>query len=484
MSSHALRALLVAALAVTASACDDSDPPPPGNMPDAGLDPAPDAAPGLSPEPGEELSGGEAGTVFDVGRDAYSHPLPGLDGDQERAFFRGKALFRDGWVAAPSSTQTRDGLGPLFNARSCVACHARDGRGRPPVDDERLLSILFRLSVPGTSAIGGPVGDPTYGGQLQPYGLSGLDGDGDVRIDYEEVAGTYGDGTAYSLRRPRYELVDLAYGPASADVLVSPRVAPAMHGLGLLEAVSEDDIVALADEDDADGDGISGRPNYVWDVESEAMTLGRFGWKANQPSLLQQSAGAFNGDIGITSRLFPTDDCTAGQTACVDAANGGDPELVDGFLDDVAFYARTLAVPGRRAWDDPEVLAGKELFSDFGCAGCHTPLLRTGPSDTAALAEQDIRPYTDMLLHDMGEELADHRPDFLADGREWRTAPLWGIGLIPVINQHQFLLHDGRARGLAEAILWHGGEAEDARERFRTASADERAQLITFLESL
>jgi CxxC motif-containing protein (DUF1111 family) len=438
----------------------------------------------LVPEPGEELSGGENGTVFDVGRESYSHPLAGLDTADERAFFRGKAVFRDTWVTAPSSTRTRDGLGPLFHARSCFACHVRDGRGRPPIGDEPLVSMLFRLSVPGAGEHGEPLPEPVYGGQLQPFALPGLDADGDVRIEYQDVAGSYGDGTPYTLRRPVYTASDMRHGAMREDVLLSPRVAPSMIGLGLLEAVPEAELLALADPDDADGDGISGRPNYVWDVERELAALGRFGWKANQPSLRQQTAGAFNGDIGITSRLFPVDDCTSTQAACAGAVSGGEPELIDTFLDDVTFYGRTLAVPGRRDWDDPEVLAGKAVFEELGCAACHTPVLSTGASDLAALAEQTIRPYTDLLLHDMGEDLADGRPDFQASGSEWRTPPLWGIGLLATINEHTFLLHDGRARDLAEAILWHGGEAEPARELFRTLPASERARLIAFLESL
>jgi CxxC motif-containing protein (DUF1111 family) len=463
-----MRKLICCWILVLAAACGQDDPAP--------------VVP--QPEPGEELSGGVNGTVLDIGRESYSHPLEALDGDEERAFFRGKAVFRDGWVAAPSSTETRDGLGPYFHARSCFACHVRDGRGRPPAEGEPLISMLFRLSVPGAGEHGAPLPEPTYGGQLQPFALSGLTPEAGVRIEYEDVAGAYGDGTPYTLRRPIYTVVDEADGPMRDDVLMSPRVAPSMIGLGLLEAVPEADILALADPDDADGDGVSGRPNQVWNVERGAVALGRFGWKANQPDLLQQTAGAFNGDIGITSRLFPADDCTAAQTACAGALSGGEPELIDPFLEDVTFYARTLAVPGRRGWDTPDVLAGKQLFGDIGCAGCHTPSLRTGPSPIAALADQDIRPYTDLLLHDMGEALADGRPDFQAGASEWRTPPLWGLGLLATVNEHTTLLHDGRARDAAEAILWHGGEAEDARELFRNLPAPERAQLIAFLESL
>ncbi|MEM9489965.1 MAG: di-heme oxidoredictase family protein, partial [Myxococcota bacterium] len=390
--------------------------------------PPTEIAPG---EPGAELSGGENGTVFDVGQGAYSHPVAGLDRDDERAFFKGRALFRDAWVAAPASTDSRDGLGPLFNARACDDCHARDGRGRPPLGDEFLLSMLFRLSVPGQGERGGPLGEPGYGGQFQPYGIPGVAGEGDVLITYEDVPGEYGDGEPYVLRRPVYQFSELAYGPMDDAVLISPRVAPAMIGLGLLEAVPEDQLMALADPDDSDGDGISGRPNRVWDVAAGRMSMGRFGWKAGQPSVVQQVAGAFAGDIGLTSEFFPDESCTAVQTACIEAPTGGEPELFESILRNTTKYSQTLAVPGRRDWDDPAVLAGGELFGIMGCASCHTPELRTAAdSDTPALAGQTIYPYSDLLLHDMGDGLADNRPDFAADGRECRTPPLWGIGLL------------------------------------------------------
>jgi CxxC motif-containing protein (DUF1111 family) len=267
-------------------------------------------------------------------------------------------------------------------------------------------------------------------------------------------------------------------------VQVSPRVAPFMIGLGLLGAVPEETVLAAADPDDADGDGISGRPNTVWDRRAQSEALGRFGWKANQPSVEQQNSGAFLGDIGITSDLFPEQNCTSVEPDCVAAPNGGDPEVDQDKIDSVTFYASLLAVPARRDFDDPTVLAGEQLFHDIGCVACHRSTLVTGDADIPALSAQTIHPYTDLLLHDMGPDLADERPDYQADGREWRTAPLWGIGLIDNVNRHDFLLHDGRARGFAEAILWHGGEGEAARERFRTLSEEDRAALLRFLESL
>ena len=269
------------------------------------------------------------------------------------------------------------------------------------------------------------------------------------------------------------------------DILTSPRVAPAMIGLGLLEAIPEQDILEQADPEDLDQDGISGKVNMVWDVINEKKSLGRFGWKANQPNLRQQTAGAFLGDIGITSSLFSSENCASGQDACAGSIHGGSPELIDVILDDTAFYSSTLGVPAQRNGDDPEVLAGQKIFKELNCQGCHRMSWETGDNEiSVALAGQTIHPFTDMLLHDMGPELADGRPDFDADGQEWKTPPLWGIGLLKTVNGHTRLMHDGRARSLEEAILWHGGEGEDSRDRFKNLSAEDRSQLIRFLESL
>jgi CxxC motif-containing protein (DUF1111 family) len=339
--------------------------------------------------------------------------------------------------------------------------------------------------VPGTDEHGGPLGEPSYGGQFNHKSILGVPAEGASRVTYTEVPGTYGDGSPYSLRRPAYEVSELAFGPMAGDVMMSPRTANVMIGLGLLEALDEATIVALADEDDADGDGISGRPNRVWDPKSQSVQLGRFGWKANVPGIEQQCSGAFNGDIGITSPMFPAENCPPAQTACVAAINGGTPEIDQDKIDEATYYSRLLAVPARRNVKDAEVLRGKSLVVDAGCTGCHTQKLVTGElANVPEVSGQTIYPYTDMLLHDMGDELADNRPDFLANGREWRTPPLWGIGLVFAVNGHTNFLHDGRARDFAEAILWHGGEAERSREAFRTMNARDRAAVIRFLESL
>jgi CxxC motif-containing protein (DUF1111 family) len=437
------------------------------------------------PEVGDPLSGGET-TVFNATSNAFGQPARNLPLDLRTDFFVGNAFFNRNWVTAPSSTAGSDGLGPLFNARSCSSCHFRDGRGRPPLTpDEAFVGLLFRLSIPGRSEDGGPLDEPVYGGQLNQQAILGIVEEGRVAVSYTEVPGAYLDGDPYSLRMPSYDFVDLAYGPLHVDALVSPRTAPFIFGLGLLEALDESTLLERADPDDRDGDGISGRPNRVWDRREQRVVLGRFGWKANQPSIEQQSAGAFLGDIGLTSLLFPEENCTAAETACLAAPNGGEPELDQNKIDAIAFYGRFLAVPARRDVDDAEVRRGEALFASIGCANCHVSTLVTGTVPAApALCEQRIHPYTDLLLHDMGSELADDRPDYEADGREWRTPPLWGIGLIETVNRHTLLLHDGRARGFAEAILWHGGEGEAAREAFRALDRDERAALIRFMESL
>ena len=442
----------------------------------------------------EVATGGET-TAFNSTRQAFSLPARNLDTQQRRDFQVGDSFFTQNWVAAPASTAGRDGLGPTFNAQSCSTCHGHDGRARPPlsaVDPER--GLLLRLSLPEQfrelyapqSPPGSPVPDPNYGGQLQDRAILGATPEGVLLISYEEIHGEYADGQPYTLLKPSYEIVDLAFGPLHEQIMISPRIAPAVFGLGLLEAITEADLRALADPDDLDGDGISGRVSEVWDPETGAFTTGRFGWKASKPSIRQQAAGAFHGDIGITSSLHPEENCPPPQAACAAAPSGaGDDgvEVPDERLDKVAFYGQTLAPPAARDYEGRE--DGATLFFAAGCHRCHAPRHITGQEHQIdALRGQTIYPYTDLLLHDMGPELADNRPVFNASGSEWRTPPLWGIGLIPVVNGHSRLLHDGRARGVAEAILWHGGEGEASREAFKALSAEQRQALIDFINSL
>jgi CxxC motif-containing protein (DUF1111 family) len=454
-------------------------------------DPGDDAGP-ASPTVEELTAQGGAATVDAEGSGAFAQPVPGLDPEQRTTFAIGNNVFNDSWVTAPASTTGRDGLGPLFNAQSCSSCHFRDGRARPPADAEDLeRGLLLRLSVAAEDGTLAP--HRVLGGQLQDRAVPGLPVEGTIEITRAERPGEMVDGTPYSLLVPTYRVLDAA-GEPLPGVLVSPRIAPPVFGVGLLEGVPAAAVLALADPDDEDADGISGRANLVPDPDAPdgEPVLGRFGWKAAVPSVEQQTAGAFAADIGITSSRRPDQPCTRLQPECVSAPSGGDPELDDRQLEQVTFYTRTLAVPARRDPGSPDARAGQRTFGELGCAGCHVDELRTGPSDIDALDQQVIRPYTDLLLHDLGEDLADPRPsgpvrgagDLDPTGREWRTPPLWGIGLVETVNGHTRFLHDGRARTLEEAILWHGGEAERAREAYRALDAERRARLIEFLEGL
>jgi len=456
-------------------------------------------------EPGEEKPGGDATSRGSVDNtNAFSHSSGNMSFQKELDFKIGNSMFKRLWVSAPASTDASDGLGPLFNAKACQRCHLKDGRGNPPAvtgAPTHTDSMLFRLSVPPktdtelallASKKVNSIPHPVYGGQLQDRSIQGFESEGKVIITYEEEEVELAGGETVSLRAPTYEFTDLGYGPMSPDIMASPRVAPQMIGLGLLEAVPEEQILALADPDDEDGDGISGKPNMVWSGLHNKMMLGRFGLKASVPTIAEQSAGAFSGDIGISTTLFPSGagECTEKQVKCMNAPSGNSPkyqnvEIGDELFDLVVFYSQNLAVPKRRNPGDPEVLKGKALFHEVGCAKCHNPKFVTGKAEgNPHLSNQLIYPYTDMLLHDMGEGLADNRPDGDADGREWRTAPLWGIGLTETVNGHTLFLHDGRARNLTEAIMWHGGEAEASRDAFADLPKEDRDRLLAFVNSL
>lgn len=428
-----------------------------------------------------ELSGGET-TVFDASSHAFSIPAPNLSSSALAKHLEGDVEFEAVFVTAPAVVNP--GLGPIYNNVSCINCHSRDGRGRPPGADEGLVSLLFRLSLPkAEDSIDGkpPIPVPGFGTQLNNRSIVDADPEGKVKIEYTDQTLTTADGTRVHLRYPNYTITE-TYQPLPENVEVSPRVAPAVFGLGLLEAIPEETILAYADEADVDGDGISGKPNYVWDVVKKRYALGRFGWKANQSTLIQQVAAAYHDDMGVTTSLFSTEN-SAGQTQLTE--HSATPEVSDEILDVVTFYVQTLAVPARRNVNDPQVKQGELLFAKAQCASCHVPTLRTGVlAGVPSVSNQTIQPFTDMLLHDMGPELADNRSDFRANGREWRTPPLWGIGLVRRVNGHTNFLHDGRARDLMEAILWHGGEAEASRQAVEQMSKVERDALIAFLESL
>ncbi|NTT85919.1 di-heme oxidoreductase family protein [Tabrizicola fusiformis] len=451
-------------------------------------------------EPFEAKSGGAATVRARDTADAFSLSSANMPFEREMDFKLGNALFRKTWVAAPSSTKASDGLGPLYNARGCQDCHLKDGRGHPPEgDSDDRVSMFLRISVPGGPDAEGIAEwlatqpDPVYGGQLQDLANPGHAAEVRMEVSYTEVPVTLADGTVVSLRAPAYAVSNPGYGPLAPDAMLSPRVAPQMPGLGLLEAIPAADLLAKADPDDADGDGISGRAAIVPSVEFGVPMLGRFGLKGGAPTVREQSAGAFSGDMGLSTPLHPSPagDCTAAQAACQSAPAGQEPGVRDGLevdkasLDLVTFYSRNLGVPERRGVDAPQALRGKEIFYTLNCTGCHTPKHVTNRLDgQPEQSFQLIWPYTDLLLHDMGEGLADHRPEGRATGTEWKTPPLWGIGLTGQVSGHTTFLHDGRARSLLEAVLWHGGEAQAPRDAVVALPAEDRAALIAFLESL
>lgn len=431
---------------------------------------------------------------------AFSYPSGNISFEDQLDFKVGNGLFKKLWVSSPSSTLASDGLGPLYNARSCQRCHIKDGRGHPPAGpDDFAISMFLRVSIPGGSEDGvaeiedyiATLPEPNYGEQLQDFSLAGQPAEYKLDISYEEIEVPLSGGEVASLRKPSYAATNLGYGPLHPDAMLSPRIAPQMIGLGLLEAIPAADILAAADPDDLDGDGISGRPNIVWSVEYDQPMLGRFGLKAGLPTIRHQTASAFSGDIGISTSLLPAawGECTELQTQCREAPHGdGDVrvfEVDDAGLKLVTYYSRNLGVPARRDVEDPQVLQGKEVFYATGCISCHTPKHVT--HRLAGQPEQSFQliwPYTDLLLHDMGPGLADNRPEARATGTEWRTPPLWGIGLTEQVSGHTYFLHDGRARSLLEAILWHGGEAQAQRDRVVDMPPEDRAALIRFLESL
>jgi CxxC motif-containing protein (DUF1111 family) len=434
-------------------------------------------------------------TTMRTGADAYVQAAPALGERQHEIVLRGRAHFNRPWVIF-GITGGDWGLGPTFIADRCSACHAGGGRGAPPTArDEQLHSMLVRVSVPGNGANGAPKPDPHYGDQLQNRALRGqsietlhayapVPAEAELYLDWEEHSVAFADGETIRLRKPKLHIEQLAFGPLGADVMLSLRNAPPIFGLGLLQAVPEETLLDLAARQRAIG--LNGRPNYVWDAIDQRRTLGRFGWKANQPSVRQQIAVAAWGDMGVTSSLFPRQNCTDVQTLCRREVPGNDPELADSQWDELELWTLGLAAPARRNWDDAQVQRGARLFEDAGCAHCHVPTLTTADmySRLPQLSKQTLHAYTDLLLHDMGEALSDGRPDFEAGARDWRTPPLWGLGLSERVNGHAALLHDGRARNAVEAILWHGGEALAAREAFRHMTKAERAALIEFLQAI
>jgi CxxC motif-containing protein (DUF1111 family) len=435
--------------------------------------------------PPSPFSGGDT-TVENRTSKGFGQPAPNLSKRELDLHVEGDRAFEATFVTSPAPIHA--GLGPLFNNASCVACHVGDGRGMP----ER-GSLLVRVSLPlqaGRNARHGSIFEtragkslaeasvslgnappvPGLGTQIQDRAVYGLQPKADVAVEWREETGTYGDGTGYRLRSPQLKITLPDGKPLPTEVLTSLRLPPPVFGRGLLEAIPEREILALAQTQAKANDGISGKPNHVWDVRQKKLVVGRFGLKANNPNLFQQNAAAYVNDMGVTNPLFPGKD--------------GTPEIDLKTLKAVTFYTQTLAVPGRTLMNDPAIKKGERLFQQANCAACHVGALKTGDHPVKAIAHQIIHPYTDLLLHDLGEGLADGRPDFEATGREWRTAPLWGLGLTQTVLPYSGYLHDGRARTLEESILWHGGEAEQSKEMFRRMARTDRAALVQFLNSL
>jgi CxxC motif-containing protein (DUF1111 family) len=444
-------------------------------------------------EPAGSSAGGFTVQRFD--QQAYLQAAAGLDRRELQAFNRGRRHFDKVW-AAVTSLDFEWGLGPTFVAKSCAQCHVNGGRGHPPqTADAQLLSMIVRVSLPGTDAHGGPRPDPNYGDQFQNDGLHGpfpdfayhtapVPPEAALYLDWDEQTEMLAGGERLVLRKPRLRIERLAYGPLGEGAMTSVRMAQPLQGMGLLEAVPEETVLAIAQRQHEQG--VNGRPNYVRDDVNQRTALGRFGWKANQPSLRQQIAAASLGDMGLTSRMYRAQNCPPVQHLCTIQTPGNDPELTITDWDELELWTRALAVPAQRNVGDPQVQRGAQLFTQARCAVCHVPTLRTAAQFDGFphAANQIIHAYTDLLLHDMGEGLADGRPDFRAGPRDWRTPPLWGLGLSETVNGSRALLHDGRAGSIPEAILWHGGEAASAREAFRAMSAEERAALVRFVESI
>ncbi len=466
-------------------------------------------------DPQEIKQGGDTGISISSA-ESYSKPSSNLTASRKGHFFIGNAFFRQPWVIAPASTDSRDGLGALFNVAACQSCHVKDGRGHAPMtSDDDADSLLIRLAMPATTeeqrqqlqnSLIEKVVHPMYGGQLQDRGIQGVPAEARIAVQWTDKPVTFADGHIETLRAPTFNLTKPGYGAFDDDLMVSPRVALPMIGLGLLEQIPDEAIKkqAVDNKNSTNGD-ISGKFNWVMDPQTGKHALGRFGWKAGQTKLITQNQSAFNEDMGLTSNIRPHESCMPTQTACMNATTGADEqgdgkppvEVNDEVAKFVEFYTRNLAVPHRRDADDTLVLAGKKRFYDMGCQSCHTPRYQLPKTDDDHLEQhgQVIYPYTDLLLHDMGDDLADRtiagklpakniQVEFLANSYEWRTPALWGIGLAQTVDPQATFLHDGRARTLMEAVLWHGGEAQKQQQKVLKLDKQGRSELNAFLQSL
>jgi len=411
---------------------------------------------------------------------AFTKPYSNLSNTDIDTLMLGKSFFKIPWILAPGATTARDGLGPLYNANTCISCHPNNAVGSVYNKKNISRSMVVRLSLPNSKentiyVKNGFTPEPNYGAQLAINGTHSVPYEGKLHISYNNKYITYDDGQSVVLKQPTYTLVDLNYGPLHKDTIISVRKAPALIGLGLLEQISKEEILKNEDINDENKDGISGVANYVYSIKNKAFTLGRYTYKASAPSVTHQIAAAFVNDMGLTSTYFPNDNCTQTQEACLSAPKAMHKIDVPTLrLEAISFYLEHLKVPYVKK-TNPQ---GKRIFNSLGCTSCHLPSLTTASGEI-------IKPFTDLLLHDMGEGLSDGRSEFKASGREWRTAPLWGINsLQKAIGKKVDYLHDGRASSLEEAILWHDGEAKNSKDAFKKLNEKNRQYLLEYLKEL
>ncbi len=412
----------------------------------------------------------------ETSKHAYEKPVDSLSYEEEDRFVLGKSFFRIPWVEPPSATTARDGLGPLFSANTCTSCHPRNGAGQLFSATDVSRSLVARLSeknpIRSLEQEEGFIPHRVYGAQLSINSVPGVLPEGQIALDFEKRVTTYPDGSIKELVKPKAKLTDLGYG--KFDGVLSLRLSPPLIGLGLLEKLTDEQILKNQDVNDRDKDGIFGVANIVYSKELHKKAVGRYTYKASVATVREQVAVAMHNDMGLTTSLYPQENCTAEQTSCQNAPKAVDAiDVVDLRLDAVSFYVQNHKIPQFRSASKK----GEALFSEIGCAKCHTRSFET--------EHGTIYPFSDLLLHDMGEELADGRREFDASKKMWRTTPLWGLSLrSKVLGESARLLHDGRARDVEEAILWHGGEAQEVKKRFQALSKELRKELIVFVEGL
>jgi len=410
-------------------------------------------------------------------------PIDNLNDEELDKFYLGKSFFRIPWVEAPSATTARDGLGALFNANSCTSCHKKNGEGDVyNKNGFTSRSLVVRLSIDSNKSEyrdvlekDGFIPEPNYGSQLSINSVHGVKPEGKAEVKYQKIDIKLSENETVILNKPIVSLKNLNYGELNKSTNISLRKAPALIGLGLIELISDREILKNVDEFDKNSDGISGKANYIYSKESNKTELGRYTYKASSSSIKLQSALALHNDMGLTTDILPFENCTKSQKACLNAPKGVDIDVPNHRLEAIEFYLTNLKT--YRAKETKEFRENRELFNKIGCVKCHVDSFETKKGFK-------IAPYSDFLLHDMGEGLSDGRSEFLAEKNEWRTTPLWGISIRKKLKKNLTYLHDGRAKSLKEAILWHGGEAEASKEAFKNLPKVKREKIIKFLGEL